>query len=176
MLLGELDIAIERYQFIRRSIGAGIDMGNEFEALCRIGIGDLDGADALPVGWPTMRQYLVDPLIQWKRGEQPPVPDVSGTLFASEFVAYYCFAKGDIRRGFELLNSAIQSEEHPKHLIANRLLLIRHLFDKAVWGNPQFHEMLMNLGLDENSRKKIRASVTKLTPVTGIEARPLIQI
>jgi hypothetical protein len=50
------------------------------------------------------------------------------------------------------------------------------MFDEAVLKSPQFQDVLNSVGLDTDSREKIRAGVAQLTPVTGIETHPLMKI
>ena len=175
-MLGEEDIAIEQYESLRRAARAGTMIGYEFEALCRISIGDLDGADALPVGWAIMKKYLVDPLIGWKRGESVNMPKGHESWKIQEMLAYYNFLTGDADLGFDLFDSAIHLSGEERHWIAFRFLTMRSRFDNTVVDSPLFQTLLPRLGLDPDTREQIRQTVKELTPVTGIVARPLMPL
>jgi hypothetical protein len=157
-----------------------IGIGNEFEALCRITIGDIEGAATLPVGLGIMRDYLVDPLICWKRGEHQALPESGENAFAWELLAYYHFVIGELTPGFDLLTRATRAVEsgdyQANHWIAYRILVLRKLSDEAVLSSPQFQDVLNSVGLNTDSREKIRSGVAQLTPVTGIETHPLMKI
>ena len=176
-MLGEMDMAIDRYQFIRQRVQNAIGIGNEFEALCRITIGDIEGAMTLPVGLVSLRDYLIDPLIRWKRGEHQALPKTGKNVFEWELLAYYHFMIGELAPGFDLLTRAVESgESDANHWLAYRMLLFRQMFDEAVLSSPQFQDVLKSVGLDTDPREKIRAGVAQLTPVTGIETHPLMKI
>jgi hypothetical protein len=62
----------------------------------------------------------------------------------------------DLSAGLNIARSFIEVQRHPEH--------------------PRYHDILKTLGLDVETRSRLRDQVESLVPITGIHAAPLIDL
>lgn len=148
------------------------DFGNNFEAACRIALDDLAGAETLQLVSPFDRCF-VDPLISTKHGFPVEIPDPESQT-ESECLGYFYLATGDIDKGFDRLEAALEDydyNDNKRSWIAFRFLVFRHLFDGGFRLSPRLPQLLSKLGLDDASRTRVRGTLTRLSSITGVEVR-----
>jgi tetratricopeptide (TPR) repeat protein len=173
---GEFERAIELCDRIRESPTANLTAA-AWEVAARVALHDLDGAAAVSVPYASDYRSFTEPLIAAKRDPAIYVGDEASRKGDALDMRGYCLlAIGETVRGLDHLERAVAAQGADYHWMAFRLPIFRPLFDANVSRHPRYQAVLAALKIDPVSRERMRAQAATLTPITGVEAGPLLDL